>query len=395
MDRKDTIEPIENYPSLVSYYKKNYFNPVPINVENESVWRSLIRYRRNLYRHLMIPLSLFKNVVEFGCNSGEYALYLASIGARLTLVEPNEQVFPRMKRLFKKFGFEQNTTFVHSDIAGFKSQSQYDAVIAEGFLSEIANRDQMLLKICHLLRPGGIGIISFDDRYGYLLEMTKKLILWRAAQLKKIDIQDSLEIAKRLYMDDFLQLKVLRPFEAWWRDNLLNPFVSSKHFWTLEEVLALLEKGGCEFHSSSPKWVSIDHFLWYKNILPNRNQRLLNNWKENFSFFLTGFHSENEPASLEVIESVSNLMDEISEYTSHSLSSLSESPAVSYPRLLNEYFKKSTDDRLQSFNLEMEQLYKTIRFGQFDDLLSLYQGTKHLRNLWGITGPFICFTKLA
>ena len=78
--------------SLLEYYRKNVFNPVPISVEDHKIWNAHVAKRRNLYeRHLGIPLPLLRDrsVIEFGCNSGENSLVLAMHGANLTLVEPN------------------------------------------------------------------------------------------------------------------------------------------------------------------------------------------------------------------------------------------------------------------------------------------------------------------
>src|SRR5580658_596497 len=95
--------------SLVSYYTNLQFNPVLISVEDSAVWKSHFEKRRQLYeRHLGLPLAYLDgaSVLEFGPNSGENALLPALFGARLTLVEPNEQVLPRLRELFNLFGVQ-------------------------------------------------------------------------------------------------------------------------------------------------------------------------------------------------------------------------------------------------------------------------------------------------
>ena len=138
--------------SLLKYYQEQDFNPVPIDVEDRVVWEAHAEVRRNLYeKRLMIPLSFFKEraVLEFGCNSGENALHLASIGSKMTLVEPNDMVLPRLKTLFKNCGFEDSIDeLVNTDIDGFNAKRSYDIVLAEGFLAALADRDEALLKIC-------------------------------------------------------------------------------------------------------------------------------------------------------------------------------------------------------------------------------------------------------
>lgn len=124
--------------SLLDYYRQNCFNPVPIELEDQKEWESHCAKRFNLYqRHLGIPLSLLhgRSIIEFGCNSGENALVLATFGAKLTLVEPNEQVLSRLRKLFQKLGLEKSIVELsQKDIEQFDSGTLYDVVIAEGFL---------------------------------------------------------------------------------------------------------------------------------------------------------------------------------------------------------------------------------------------------------------------
>src|SRR5438309_10406560 len=111
--------------SVLAYYQNHKFNPVLIRVEDPGVWDNHFAKRRNLYeRHLGLPLSLLRGarVLEFGPNSGENALVPALFGSRLTLVEPNDQVLPRLHQLFDKFGLGGQIDAVHCEtMDGFTS----------------------------------------------------------------------------------------------------------------------------------------------------------------------------------------------------------------------------------------------------------------------------------
>lgn len=389
--------------SLLSYYREHEFNPVPIAVENADVWQSHLAKRCNLYeRHLGIPLRLMRDraVLEFGCNSGENALVLANFGADLTLVEPNEQVMPRLKALFKQFGFEKRIEgLVQEGIDTFQASRLYDVVIAEGFINHLANRDRGVKKIISLVAPGGLAVMSFDCRYGHFLEMTRKFIFGQACRLAEIeDVHsiDSLELAKQLYVEDFRRLNASRPFEVWWKDVLVNPFVAWKYLWSYQELIPIVEEAGGEILSSSPKWSSIDSFTWHKNVLDtaSRHRRLLDEWYGVFSFFLTGLwssHGDIEPASTEVVNSVSSVVREISDYTTAPSPSKN---SVLYPSLLDEYFEKSNDSRLRRFNSEIKGLYEAARSCRLEDLISAYWESKCVRNLWGAPYHYVSFRKL-
>ncbi|MEG4166771.1 MULTISPECIES: methyltransferase domain-containing protein [unclassified Microcoleus] len=386
--------------SLLQYYQENKFNPVPIPLGTTSDWDSHFAKRHNLYqRHLGIPLSLLKccSVLEFGCNSGENALVLASVGANLTLVEPNDQVFPRLKALFQHFGLQERIVeLVQTGIDSFESETRYDIVLAEGFLYTLPNRDSLLLKISKLLNPGGFAVVAFGDRCSLFLEMVRRMVLWRAYQLQGINdvhSDEALNLAKRFYGEDFAQLNASRPFEVWWKDTMVCPFLSSAYHWSYPEILSILERAGCEFYSSSPQWGSMNHFNWYKNVLDtqSRHSQLLKNWASVFPFFLTGLSPSDcewQSAPCEVINSVVALVAKLADYT---IDSSVES--IVYPDSLNEYLSESKDIRLQQLNLEMNNLYKAIKSARLEELLSAYHETKWVRELWGTPQHYICFTK--
>jgi len=388
--------------TLLEYYQEHELNPVPINVEDHLGWKDHVIKRRNLYeKHLMLPTAGFRDraVIEFGCNSGENALYLAALGARLTLVEPNGQVLPRLRDLFERFGLASRIeALVNTDIAGFETARQYDVVLAEGFLSALAERDQAVLKLGSLVKPGGLGVISFDDRYGSLMELLRQMVFRRARQLAGVEDQhgeQSLELARDLFGEDFGRLNASRPFEAWWEDVLVSPFVSWKGLWCYHEVLALLEQADCEFYSSSPRWVSVDNFTWYKNVTErrHRHERILEQWNRYFAYFLTGQEIGEGtigPAPAEVVESVDELVKTISGFVFSDDVLVDE---LNYPDPLDEYLDRCQDASLTAVNQDMKALFEAVQGDDLEKVSADYQQAKFLRNLWGTHGHYISFVK--
>ena len=387
--------------SLV-YYQEHQFNPVPIDVEEASVWQSHFAKRQNLYqRHLGIPLSLLQNrsICEFGCNSGENALVLASVGANLTLVEPNQQVHARLRTLFKKFGLtDRVVALVEEDIETFDPQTHYDVVIAEGFLYTLPNRDELLKKMCDMLAPGGLGIITYNDRYGGLLEITKRMLLWRGCQLLGIgDIHSeaSLDAARQLFFSDFSKINVSRPFKAWWKDELVSPFAFDPSLWSYPELLPLIEGADCEFYSSSPQWTLSDHFRWYKNVpdQKSRRQDLLADWSRAFTYICTGLQSptlRDKETPREVVDAVGQLVAAVSQYTSDYAQPIE---ATVYPSVLSQFFAGLGNPELSRLNREMELLYEVAASGNWDELLSTYQDALLVRGQWGSPCHYLAFTK--
>src|SRR5580658_537724 len=392
----------ERGASLVSYYQDLEFNPVLIRVEDSAVWEAHFANRRNLYeRHLGIPLAYLRgaSVVEFGPNSGENALLPALFGARLTLVEPNTQVLPRLRELFVRFGVDAQIERIHSaGIEEFDDTRRFELVIAEGFLYTLPFRDAMLRKVASLVRPGCFGVISYNDRCGGLLEYLRRVYLFRACELSGVaDTQSDacLQLARDLFASDFARLGLTRSFDAWWRDTLVNPFCRSEHTWSLPELLALLADVGCEFHSSSPAWFTGDRHRWYKRTAATgeRTAAVLAGWKGCLAYFLTGLNPEGRPTpppGEQVISDVHALVQQLSDFRVDPKRAALD---VVYPASLEHYFDASDDARVRDLNREWLRLFATLGTDSLAALQHAYASAEATRGLWGTAYHYLCFQR--
>jgi hypothetical protein len=393
---------METDNSLVTYYKDLEFNPVHIPVENGDEWEVHVAKRRNLYEnHLKIPFSLLRDreVIEFGCNSGENALVLGAMGAKLTLVEPNEQVIPRLEDLFNSFHLNNSIDSInHQSIETFNVQKKYDIAIAEGYLNILSTRDDMLKKLCDLLVPGGIGIISFDDTIGSFIELVKRAIIWRACELKGVkNIQsvESLNVAKEFFLEDFGKISTSRNFESWWRDQLISPFYCLPYLWSYKHIIPLIEKGGCEIHATSPTWTFDNHFTWYKDLLSqtDHHTNLLKATNYMLPFFISGipyFPNYIDTNESYDIQPVDHFIQEISDYTS-TFPSKKDFPC--YPKELESLFNSYNNAPLQSINFIMKNIFNNKFNSNYEKYLFKYISSKQLRNIWGTPYHYISFLK--
>ncbi len=282
----------------LEYYAVNRIDPVPIALDSPEKWSAHVSKRRNLYeRHLGIPLSLLRgqHVLEFGCNSGENALVLAHAGACLTLVEPNAGMHEKLTSLFAAFGQSDAIASVSADtIESFPpSTTRYDVVIAEGFLCTLSNREAMLDRLFRLASPGGIVVTSYNDSYGMMVEALKRALLKRACALASISNWEdpaSLHVAQGLFLEGFSRIPASRPFEAWWQDMLICPFITAPYFWTLTDLLPIAERNGFGVLGSSPRWDAVVQHSWYKAVpsAAERYERLTASWRRAFPVFLCG-----------------------------------------------------------------------------------------------------------
>lgn len=389
-------------PTVLSYYQEHRFNPVHIPVEQEPIWVSHRAKRRNLYeRHLRIPLSLLKGrrVLEFGPSSGENALVLAMHGARLTLVEPNEQVFPRLYDLFDKFGLrKQLDAIVCAGIGDFQTDELYDFVIAEGFLYTLPDRDALLRRMTELVAPGMFGVVSSNDLHGGLIELLRRAILYRACRLAGIADEHSAEglaLARRLFLADFSTLNSSRTLEAWWKDNLVNPCYVTECLWSFPTLFRILDDAGCCVHGCSPDWMTADHHEWYKNVpsRSTRGERIVGNWRDNFSYVLTGQKPTRErpyPADDGVVDAVGAL--------AAAFSDIGRNPphldrAPDYPPALDWFLTEQPDPLARRVNVELKALVAALGGTEADGLVRAYSQSGALRSLWGTPYHYLSFCR--
>lgn len=387
----------ESTPSLLEYYRRHAFNPVPIAVEDRAVWKDHFAKRANLYgRHLGIPLALLRGrrVLEFGCNSGENALVLAAAGAELTLVEPNEQVHPRLHDLFRRFGLTDRIERLEGQGVGqFEADGGYDLVIAEGFLYTLEDRDALLRRLCGFLGPGGLGVVSFNDRYGMVLEQTRRAVLYRACELAGVADPHSaagLDLARRLYGEEFARLEASRAFEVWWQDTLVNPFLEARWLWSYPEVLPLVEGEGCQFRATSPRWARVDDYRWYKSVEDgaSRSLRLRRDWARHLPFFLTGIEAPAaEPAPAAVLEQAAELVARISRYTTGAC----RIDAVTWPETLGQLLASSAVGGVRAAAQALGRLYAALPGPGAEALVRAWHDGQGLRDLWGAPYHYLSF----
>lgn len=386
--------------SLVDYYRQNRFNPVPIDLRTPEALAAHTAKRRNLYEgHLGIPLGLLsgQRVLEFGCNSGENAVVLARAGADLTLVEPNEQAHERLRALFETFGLSKRLTgLVGCGIDEFPEDQTYNIVLAEGFLFTLPNKAEMAAKLCRLLAPGGIGVISFNCRFGGLVEMHKRLALRRACEIAGIEFRSeaSLALAEDLFGQAFGRIKASRPFAAWWKDLLVNPFYADRYLWSYREILPVIEAAGAELLSTSPRWFAGEIFRWYKDV-PDPGQRhlaALNAWRQLFGSVLTGkAPSGGQPsaaASEQLVDLVAGLMLGISDYTEGQRGL----DAVALPLDLRDWLCQGREPHLQGLGQCLAAVHEALGA----DSLQAFQSAlaaSGLADLWGSAYHYASFTR--
>lgn len=116
-------------------------------------------YRTKLARtqdYLRPDMELF----EFGCGTGGTAIEHAPFVRHIRAVDFSENMLAHARRRARDAGVN-NVTFERGDIATMPvAPSSYDMVLALSILHLLEDRDAVIAKVHHMLKPGGLFISS-------------------------------------------------------------------------------------------------------------------------------------------------------------------------------------------------------------------------------------------
>jgi SAM-dependent methyltransferase len=386
--------------SLLDYYTINQINPVPIALDTDAKWATHVAKRRKLYEHhLGIPVALLRgqHVLEVGCNSGENALVLADAGAKLTLVEPNVSMHPRVRKLFASHGKTKAIKSLSADtLESFSAPAgEYDVVIAEGFIFVLNNREAMLERLFELASARGIVITSYNDSYGMTIEMVKRAVLRRACECMSIpnwEGEASLFLTRDLFFEEFSKIPTSRPISAWWKDTLVNPFVTAPYFWTLQDLLPIAEQAGFGVLGSSPRWDMGSLYSWYKSAgsLAERHGQLQESYRRALPVFLSGSPAAVDttaPASDDVLAAIQTFVSALSAYTTEEIAA----EDVKVPEALLRYIGGSADERFRALGHDLAQIPTLLTSDDLQQLKARYAELHTLRSTWGMPYHYLSF----
>jgi SAM-dependent methyltransferase len=208
-------------------------------------------------------------VLEFGPDSAENALVCARWGAHMTLVEPHAAAHPVIRNYFQQYGlYPWLEKIEQADIAEYAKRNVdpvFDMVIAEGFIYSIQPSSLWIDLFARLLRPGGMALISYYERYGGYIELFTKKIYNRVCELTG---KPGLEVAHALFDAKWQTVQHTRSFAQWHADVLCNPFVDERFFLEAESLCQSFEAAGFRLYSSWPVYKNALDVFWHK--LPER-----------------------------------------------------------------------------------------------------------------------------
>ena len=106
----------------------------------------------------LLKIALDSNVLELGCGSGGYALYVAErTGCRITGLDLNAQAIRNANRLARTKDMLPQVRFLRHDLTKKLpyDPNTFDAIFANDVLCHVPNRPMLLSEIFRILKPGG------------------------------------------------------------------------------------------------------------------------------------------------------------------------------------------------------------------------------------------------
>lgn len=261
----DSINP------MVEFYEKHNISPVHQNISD--IRAHYIR-REKLYRTLGMPPNIFSNktIMEVGPGGGYNSVAFFYWGANVDFVEPNSKAQEELRHLLDNFKIDNSRWRLYkSKIEDCEISCNYDVVIAEGFLTEINNKDVVISKLSSSVKRGGVVVVTCLDEISIFFEQVKRLLAWKL--VKEVDIFN--EKVKMLCEAFDTHLKALkfstRPIEDWVVDEFLNPSIYTSSF----SIVDCIRKFGDDFEllGSSPKIFT--DYSWYKDISYNFKESII------------------------------------------------------------------------------------------------------------------------
>ncbi len=247
----------------LEYYGKHHISPVNQDITDI---KAHFERRRKLYRQCGIPTIAFRNaeILEVGPGGGYNTLAFFHWGSRhIDLVEANPRGIEDMKSLF---GYqeilEDKYDIISCKIEDYSTEKKYDIIIAEGFLSNVPNQQEIIDKLKDLAAPDGIIVVTCIDNVSCFVENMKRLI-GKVMVRDILSYQDKLSFLSEIFGKQLAMLKgVSRPTEDWVQDNILNPVINDNL--ELSMLQAICFFGGYDVLGSSPQ-MFVD-YSWYKDI---------------------------------------------------------------------------------------------------------------------------------
>jgi ubiquinone/menaquinone biosynthesis C-methylase UbiE len=248
---------------FIKFYGEYNISPVKQDISYIDIH---YKKREKLFKLLGISPSFFKGkrILEVGPGSGYNTLAFLKWGAQVDLVEPNYKGRNELVSLFEKEHIKRSSWILNTcTIEEFIPTQRYDFIIAEGFVPNINNQEEVIEKLISMLNEGGIIVLTCVDEISTFFEQIKRLI----AQIIIKDIESFDEKVNVLSQAFKKHLEALpqatRGIEDWVTDQFINPAINCVNLMGMDKCIEYFTDE-FELLGSSPRL--FEDYSWYKDI---------------------------------------------------------------------------------------------------------------------------------
>jgi SAM-dependent methyltransferase len=355
--------------------------------------------RRSLYeRHLHVPLGLLSGheVLDLGCGTGDSALVLALLGARLTLVDADPRVFDPLDLAFASHGVSDRITErVVARAEDYRPQRRFSLAMAEGYLFTCKGRERILRTMLGALEPDGLMSVSFPDELGSFMEFLKKAAFLRACALRGIDdlFGDAAEETGRALLGrSHALLPNLRPFRVWLHDCICSPFLVLRYCWSAPAIMAATMADGAAYYSSSPSILEVDRLGWYKQVVDvgEWNARARAGYAERAADFVFGVpvRFDKAAAAARFAADARTLLEAMSAWF--------EAPLRPFPKPKAAWFSAlARSDLPRPTQRALEAYFSAFTARTWPDFRRALRGAQRVFDLWGKSYHYLVLRRAA
>ena len=215
--------------------------------------------------------------LEIGPDSGENALFAASLGAYVTCIDPNPLAIASVNSLFGNFS-DKNITerLINSEICYFedyKSNKKFNLIACEGMIHTVTDGHSFYKKIANLIDHQGFVLISYCNELSLFADLFHSKVFkslidnhLKIKDVNKNNIGEIVNFGKNLFLHKWSRINHLRSIDTWVMDVLLNPVIKIDKTVDTLSMLKTFKDFGLNYWSSWPRYEQIGEMRWHRNI---------------------------------------------------------------------------------------------------------------------------------
>jgi len=200
-----------------------------------------------------------KSVLDLGCGTGELAVALALLGAKVNGIDFSSSSIKKAKDLAKKFGVASVTHFFEENILSFASEKKFDVVIALGSLHHTIDARSAFSIAAKCVKKDGLIVVGLYNKYSRFRHRVRRAILFAFAGN---NVEKRITVGKKIFGAKVNSDGTTKEVSAAWLADKYGQVHESYH--SVSQVIKWFDEEGFSFVSSKPTFEVpvVDEIKW-------------------------------------------------------------------------------------------------------------------------------------